>query len=237
MKILMNLLILLLFLPCLTFAESKGQEKVGEVLGNDVYRSQITAQDGYKLHMELHSIFTRPVLKKYMEKYEEQIQPTQQEIDHFVAFYQKKHEEEIKGKKDQMVEEIEIIKNKLKNTTLSKEERENLEIDLMGKEMDLKGPGKSFAMFVLPHWKMQLHFYQNFGGGRILWQQRGIEAFDAMHTWLNTQEKNGKFSITDKKLRDAFYHYWTTMDHGAFITVDQQRINDEFLNPEWKLLK
>jgi len=27
------------------------------------------------------------------------------------------------------------------------------------------------------------------------------------------------------------------MDHGAFITVDQQRINDEFLNPEWKLMK
>ena len=35
-------------------------------------------------------------------------------------------------------------------------------------------------MLLLPHWKLQRHLFDHYGGGRLLWQQRGIEAFDAM---------------------------------------------------------
>lgn len=68
----------------------------------------------------------------------------------------------------------------------------------------------------------------------MLWQQRGIEAFDAMHNWLKQNEKEGNFKITDPKLREVFYSYWTTMDHGSFFIEDKTRIDQEFLHPEWE---
>jgi hypothetical protein len=86
---------------------------------------------------------------------------------------------------------------------------------------------------MLKHWKLQRHLYDEFGGGRILWQQAGIEAFDAMRGWLETEEKNGRFTISDPGLRTAFYEYWTTMNHGAFLTADKTRIRETFLEPEW----
>ena len=85
---------------------------------------------------------------------------------------------------------------------------------------------------MLSNWKFQRHLYQTYGGGSILWQQAGIEAFDATRTWLETLERNGKFKITDPELRSTLYHYWTTQRHGSFLTDDKQRIR-EFLEPEW----
>jgi hypothetical protein len=85
---------------------------------------------------------------------------------------------------------------------------------------------------VLNHWKFQKHLYDSYGGGRILWQQAGQEAFDATRAWLETLEKQGEFTITDPALRKKFYEYWTR-DHGAFLTADPVRIRQEFLEPEW----
>lgn len=80
--------------------------------------------------------------------------------------------------------------------------------------------------------KFQRHLYNKFGGGRVLFQQAGLEAFDAMHEWLKQEEKKGAFRIDDERLRKLFYAYWTTMNHGAFLTSDQERIR-EFLIPPW----
>jgi hypothetical protein len=87
---------------------------------------------------------------------------------------------------------------------------------------------------LLKGWKFQKHLYERYGGGRILWQQGGLEAFDAFHKWLQALEKEGKFRISDPKLRGLFYEYWTTMDHGSFMTDDRERIRTEFLEPEWR---
>ena len=232
-----KIFVFILLSQSLALAQSESKDIVGEVLGEPVFRSQITAKTEFKQHQELHSIFTRPVWEIYIKKYEKELQPTQQEIDSFVEFYQKKHEEEVKDQKEQMIQDIEIIKDKLNAESLSKEEKEELEFELFKKETDLQGPGKNFAMFVLPHWKIQMHFYKNYGGGKLLWQQRGIEAFDAMYKWLQEQEKTGKIKFFDEKIRDTYYHYWTTMDHGPFFIEKQERINNEFLNPEWQTTK
>ena len=86
---------------------------------------------------------------------------------------------------------------------------------------------------MLNNWKFQRFLYDNFGGGRILWQQAGIEAFDAMHKWLLAQEKAGKFQVADAELRTTLFRYWTTQKHGSFLVTDKARIRSEFLEPEW----
>jgi hypothetical protein len=45
----------------------------------------------------------------------------------------------------------------------------------------LRPPERSFAEFMLGHWKFQRHLYDKFDGGRILFRQARLEAFDAMH--------------------------------------------------------
>ena len=54
-----------------------------------------------------------------------------------------------------------------------------------------------------------------------------------MRKWLETLEENGDFKIDDPELRVTLYEYWTTHDHGAFLTDDKERIRSEFLEPEW----
>lgn len=72
------------------------------------------------------------------------------------------------------------------------------------------------AIFRLKSWKHQRLLYDQYGGGRVLFQQFGVEAFDAMHKWLKERESAGDFTITDSKLRAKLFAYWTTTNHGAF---------------------
>jgi len=65
----------------------------------------------------------------------------------------------------------------------------------------------------------------------VLWQQAGLEAFDAYRRWIESEEQKGSFQITDRRLRSSFYHYWKRND-GSFIT-DPGELRRAFLEPEW----
>ena len=106
-------------------------------------------------------------------------------------------------------------------------------VDKQTVDVQLNPPGEFFAVWTMKSWKFQRHLHVEYGGGRILWQQAGLEAFDATRKWLESLEKAGKFKITDPKLRSMLYEYWTTQNHGAFLIDDEERIRREFLVPEW----
>ena len=114
---------------------------------------------------------------------------------------------------------------------LTKEERDSLKDLKKFIEIEID-PDRTFAVFVLAKWKFERHLYDEFGGGRVLWQQMGLQAFDANRRWFEAEEKNGNFKITDPKLRDAFYRYWT-QSHDPYMIEDEATIRKEFLEPEW----
>lgn len=89
--------------------------------------------------------------------------------------------------------------------------------------------GAATARLMLGNWKYQRLLYDRFGGGRILFQQFGPEAFDATHNWIKKCEDAGDFTVTDPELRTELFAYWTTMDHGSFLSNDAE----DFLNPDW----
>lgn len=66
--------------------------------------------------------------------------------------------------------------------------------------------------------------YAQYGGGRLLFQQGGTEAFDAMRRLLEQRESEGAFAITDPEVRALAYDYWTR-DHGAMFITDPVAIN------------
>ena len=86
------------------------------------------------------------------------------------------------------------------------------------------------APLLYGNWKLQRHFYGRYGGGRVMYQQAGYEAFDAYRRWIESEEQMGSFRITDPKLRASFYRYWKRND-GDFLT-DPDQLRKLFLEPE-----
>ncbi len=209
------------------------REQIGEVLGKPVYRDEIRTGENVRRHAELHRLFSAPVMQAYRQTHEAEITPAESEIATAAAHFDKKHRERIKGQEPELRAKLNAVEQKLANEELKEEEKRQLEIERRTFQAKLRPPGKFFALFVLQNWKLQRHLYDEYGGGRILWQQAGLEAFDATRRWLESLEEAGKFRITDPTLRSAFYEYWTTQKHGAFLTDDEARIRKEFLEPEW----
>ena len=71
--------------------------------------------------------------------------------------------------------------------------------------------------------KSQAWLYREFGGGRLLFQQGGTEAFDATLRLLQQRESEGAFAITDPEVRALAYDYWTR-DHGPMFISDPEAI-------------
>ena len=207
-------------------AGQPNREQVGEVLGRPVYRDEV---DGDKLGKLLAS-----VIEQYAAAHRAEITPTEEEIRYATEFFDRQHRERLaaEGRDVELREQLKSLDARIAQADLSADERRQLEGKRNGLQLQLDPPGRMFATFMLNGWKLQKHLYDHFGGGRILWQQGGVEAFDAMRTFLETQEQQGRFKITDPQSRAKVYEYWNR-DHGAFLTADQERIRSEFLEPAW----
>ena len=217
--------------------DERPREQIGEVLGKPVYRDEIRDDNKTtgRLRVELLRLFGAPVMRVYRQAHEAEITPTEAEIATATAYFDRNHRERIKGRESELRGKLKAVEKKLASKEHNEEEKQRLETEQLVLQVKLKLPGRSLALFVLKNWKLQRHLYDNFGGGRILWQQAGLEAFDATRRWLESLETAGKFKITDPALRTAFYEYWTTHDHGAFLVDDEMRIRREFLEPEWRI--
>lgn len=230
------LILLAATLPVPLFAQtdpSKPREPIGEVFGKPVYRDQIRTGKDVQLRSELHRLFLAEPMRKYKEAHKTEITPTEAELAAAARAFDAGHAERIREQEPKLREQLKTIERQLLEDDLDDAARKKLELDKRVIEARLKPPGRQFALFMLSTWKFQKHLYDQYGGGRILWQQAGLEAFDAHRKWLESREKARDFQITDPKLRETFYEYWTTMNHGPFLTDDKERIREEFLEPKW----
>ncbi len=209
------------------------REEIGRVLGKPVYRDEIRSGKGVEIRDEVRRLFAGPIMEKYRKTHKDEIEPTKDEIDAAIAWFEKERQQQNTNAETKLRTELDAIQKQLRAGGLTPEQKRKLEIKRLTVEIQLKPPPRTFALFMLRSWKLQRHLYDKFGGGRILWQQAGMQAFDAMHAFLQSCEKNGDFTIVDPKLRSALYEYWTTMNHGAFLTNDRERIRTEFLEPKW----
>ena len=219
--------------PRFSLAEDKPREHIGDVLGQPVYRDQLEAKEGVALSNALHNLFSRPVMLKYRDEHREEMVPTEREVATATAHFDGWHNERLKAQDHPLKDRRREIEKELKKSNLAAEEKEKLEDERHLIDGQLKPPGPRFAGWMVANWKLQRHLYKHYGGGRILWQQAGLEAFDAMHAWLKQREKEGEFSIADPALHDQFYAYWTTVDHGPNLREDKRFVENEFLNPYW----
>jgi len=232
--------ILIAAMPSFAVANPEKSERIGEVLGQPVYRDQIDAASDSGVKGQLHGLFTNPVMKKYRKANRKDIEPTKVEMEAAVAHFRKTFEERFRGDPDNAVgtfaetmRKADRIAKQLNETTLSDVDRRRLEKELLESGKKLDAHIRSFTMWWLSSFKFQRHLYYQYGGGRVLWQQAGLEAFDAMHRWLTEHEEKGDFKITDPELRAKFYEYWTTMRHGAFLSKEKGKIDPQAFEYPW----
>jgi len=220
------------------------REQIGEVLGKPVFRDEILEADRKVPDSEvLHARFLSPLVKKYQQEHQKELTPSPQEVEAMVAFSRKKdpdwEKEELEFQQNllELKEELKKIESRLEDATLSPEQRRELENEKSTGEawLEVLNTEHFIQLVLVKHWKFERHLYDNYGRGRILWQQLGWEAFDAMHNWLKSQEDHGHFKITDPQLHRSFYRYWRDMHHDFLINTegDEELLRSVFLEPEW----
>jgi hypothetical protein len=128
-------------------------------------------------------------------------------------------------------DELKEVNTRLAQKDLSILERLSLLFEKRWFENERAHPNRLAAAFLFSNWKFQRRFYDRYGGGRVMYQQAGLEAFDAYRRWIESEEQKGSFRITDPKLRVSFYRYWKRND-GAFLT-DPDQLRKLFLEPDW----
>jgi hypothetical protein len=67
---------------------------------------------------------------------------------------------------------------------------------------------REFARMSLSSLKVQRFIYERHGGGRLRFQQMGVEAFDAMQRLILDLERRGAFAIPDPALRERVLGYY-----------------------------
>ncbi len=196
-----------------------------------MYRDEIRTDKNVTLSSELHRLFTAAAGEEYRSQHEEEITPTPAEISAAMRYYDAKHAERMQEQEPGLLYKLKEIDTQLKQAELNDDEREKLLNVKQSVERMRLPPGESFAVFAMKNWKIQQHLYKKYGGGRLLFQQAGVEAFDATHKWLESLEAAGKFKITDSNLRSKLYEYWTR-DQGSWIIKKEKDIQ-EFIEPEF----
>lgn len=208
------------------------REQIGNALGKPVYRDQIRTNDGASLASELHRLFTSAAIQEYREQHKDEITPTATEIAKATKLFDQQHRDRMREQEPDLERQLKAIDEKLAVVGLEKAEQEKLSIRKQTIQQMMTPPGEFFATFVVKNLKFQRHLYLKFGGGRILFQQFGLEAFDASRKWLESLEAAGKFTITDAELRSVLYHYYTDQEHGSFLSRDEESIR-EITEPKW----
>ncbi|MGC1274692.1 MAG: hypothetical protein WBC44_13380 [Planctomycetaceae bacterium] len=210
------------------------REQIGAVLGQPIYRDQLRKK--FPVRDELFRLI-EPALQKYQEQHRKQIEPTDAELTFAADAFRRENPEHWREQDAEWKADLAEIRALVADPDFAKlpaDERKAAAI--RQRHLETSDAARDFARFILDSRKFNRHLYETFGGGRIVWQQGGVEAFDAHHRWLGSLEKRGDFSFADQELRAIFYEYWTNeRQHRSFLSTPEknpERI-EEFLNPEW----
>ena len=86
---------------------------------------------------------------------------------------------------------------------------------------EMKPPfDKIFPQMIGGSAKAQRFIYLNNGRGRLLFQQAGMEAFDATRRLILHLEEQGDIKFKSPADRKLALAYWTSQDHSSFLLPD-----------------
>ena len=191
---------------------------------------------------ELLRLFAGPLFAEYSRSLGASIEATPEEVDLFLKELGYDEDKEVRylndclQRIDSKLEKLYSSPGEIRQKLIERKAGIQEQISRKTKEIENSKQKKNhqeMAKSMIKAWKLQIKLYENFGGGRILWQQAGFEAFDAMRQFLAEQQKLGRYEISDPDLQETLLHYWTEPGHRSFLKSDPETV-EKFLNPAWK---
>lgn len=212
--------------PAATTQPAGEDRQVGHVGGEPIMLSELNTDMNIPAHGALHQRITGPLWEKWMQANAEKLKPTEAELASTRAWIEQQRQLAEQSRQQQLAQ----MKQALQGDQFTEQQKQQIQQQIDAMSQPMPPVSDQFAPWWVTNYKAQRMLYENFGGGRVIFQQTGLEALDAMHKWLKAQETAGAFAITDPDLKQKFYGYWTDMQHQV-IPADQ--VEAEFLNPEW----
>lgn len=205
---------------------SSQREAVGSVLGKPVYRDEF--QGDPPNYSDVANRFFSEVMDVFHAEHHDRYAMTEEEIAEGAAWMQRKMAEQggdakqrweamTSSSKDSIRETIARLESELALVAVDSKEKHSLNESLRIARIEQKIPNAMQIYQMFGKQKFERYLYKEFGGGRIIHQQLGPEALDARYQLLLSLEKQGKFTISDPKLRKLAYDYWERPNHpGGF---------------------
>jgi hypothetical protein len=212
--------------------------------GNDVIAVVLGKKITVKDKDRLNGLIFGALLEQFAK--DNKIEPTEEELDAFVL----KTEEMERQHQIKLEEERKKLVADLEATTLSESKRKDKESQLQtiesiqkttrkmkeqtkGMEEQLRPMKLQMAQQFVRRWKINKALYAKYGG-RVIFQQAGVEPLDAYRGFLREQEKNGAFQILDKKYEAPFWRYFTNDAMHTFYSKDD---GTKFINTPWWMME
>lgn len=204
------------------------RERIGSVLGKDVYRDQLRGNP--PTYSEVVQLLMLPAMDEFREKHSANCEMTDEEIRRAVEWQteelRKRGGEQWenwqvrdKTRQAERPKQVAQAEAALANPATPEKEKQELRTALRLMKLEDTNPNAREVWFLMNGRKFEQYLYDNYGGGRIIHQQLGPEALDARRELLLELERNGKFEITDPELRKLAYDYWERPVHpGGFHT-------------------
>lgn len=216
-------------------AEATDTNVIAMVLGKKIVASE---KD------KLNGLIFGALLRQFAT--ENKIEPTEEELDTFVL----KTEEQEQQQQIRMQADRKTLIEELKSSSLSDREREEKASHLKTIESILKRTGemkektkgmeeqmrpmkRRMAQHFVTSWKINKALYAKYGG-RVIFQQAGVEPLDAYRDFLREQEKKGAFQILDKQHEAGFWRYFTNDAMHTFYNKDD---GAKFINTPWWMVE
>jgi hypothetical protein len=184
--------------------------------------------------------------------------PTEDEVDSYIAFLDKS-ESSSKIKNAKLIETIEFLlanfqygkfnKRKLESSLNTFKERELLDIKIAQRAAKyeaeqekkfnaeetetLKAHERKFMSQIVKRWKMNKALFENYGG-RIIFQQAGLEPIDAFGDFLKDIEQKGQLKIHNESYKDIFKEYHEYISKTSHRYLPEKDMG-YFLKPIWEL--
>lgn len=217
-----------------TTADKAGTQVIAVVLGK-----QITAAEKDKLDGLIFSTLLQAYAK------ENQIEPTDAELDAFLA----KTEEKEQLAQARFEADRDRLQLELQAATLAESDRKEKESQLQTIESILKSTRemqemsqgmaeqmrpikRQMAQQFVKSWKINKALFEQYGG-RVIFQQAGVEPLDAYRDFLQEQQKKGAFQILDKQYEASFWRYFTDDSMHKFYKKED---GAKFINSPWWLM-
>jgi hypothetical protein len=208
--------------------EYKSDEAVARIFDKIIYGKDIKGSPKAKLFL----LIWKPLKEKFVK--DQDISVTEEELEQFANAMS----ENQKIMTEQDEKRVAELKRQLENQSLSEEERKKTEgrIKSLSKalefyagqsEEDQKAGYRRLGRSEVERWKINKALYEQYGG-KVIWQQAGIEPVERYRLFLEEHQKKGDFEIFDKQLNAEFWEYFTRK-HPA--EVSKNKI--DFSKPWW----